>query len=88
MSDTLEVVKSVIGEVSGDLEFLENPISRETSFNRDLELESIDFVMIAEKLQNHFGDDVNFANWLSEMDIDEIIALKVGDLVDFIDQCR
>ncbi len=59
-------------------------ISAETSFNDDLELESIEFVGIAEKIQEHYGEHVSFIDWLSSMKIDQIIALKVGDLADFV----
>lgn len=63
---------------------LDYDIDERTSFNDDLELESIEFVAIAEKLQAHYGKDVNFIDWLSGMKIDEIIALTVGDLVNFV----
>ena len=39
-------------------------------------------------MQNTFGDDVDFVNWLSEKELDEVIDLKVGDVVEFIDACR
>lgn len=87
MADTFDVVKALILEVADDEAMLGDPVTRATSFNKDLELESIDFVTLAEKLQEYFGADVNFADWLSDMDIDEIIALTVGDLVDYIDRC-
>ncbi len=87
MTDTFDVVKAIILEVAGEEALLGDPVTRTTSFNKDLELESIDFVTLAEKLQQYFGADVNFADWLSSMDIDEIIALTVGDLVDYIDRC-
>ncbi len=55
-----------------------------TSFNDDLELESIEFVGIAEKIQEHFGKHIGFLEWLSSMKIEQIIALTVGDLADFV----
>lgn len=85
MPDTLEIIKNAIIEIAGDNVELGKPITRDTSFNQDLELESIEFVMLAEKLQESFGDNVNFADWVAQMDIDKIIALKIGDLVDFVD---
>lgn len=59
-------------------------ISAETSFNDDLELESIEFVGIAEKIQEHYGAHISFIDWLSTLKIEQIIALRVGDLVDFV----
>jgi acyl carrier protein len=60
-------------------------IDRDTSFNDDLEIESIEFVAIAENLQKKFSGRVNVIAWLSEKNIDELIALTVGDLVDFVE---
>lgn len=65
----------------------EKPIGMETSFGQDLELESIEFVALGEQLQLHFGPTVNFVGWLSGKELDQILALKVGDLVEFITQC-
>ncbi len=59
-------------------------IDASTSFNDDLELESIEFVGIAEKIQEHYGKHIGFIEWLSTMKIDQIIALTVGDLADFV----
>lgn len=59
-------------------------IDAETSFNDDLELESIEFVGIAERIQAHFGRHIGFLDWLSSMKIDDIIALRVGDLAEFV----
>jgi acyl carrier protein len=63
------------------------PISDETSFNEDLELESIEFVALAEKLQTEYGGRVDFAGWLANKELGEIIGLRVGQVVDFIVTC-
>jgi acyl carrier protein len=52
-----------------------------TTFNRDLELESIDLVTLAGMLRERYGDRVNFAEFLAGMEFDEIIELTVGRLV-------
>ena len=59
-------------------------IDADTSFNDDLELESVEFVEIAEMLQQHFGSRINFIEWLSAMSLDQIIALTVGDLEKYV----
>jgi acyl carrier protein len=85
---TLTTVAGLIHEVIGEDWDLEEEITLETTFSDDLELESIEFVSLAEKLQANFGDDVDFVGWLSEKELDEVIHLKVGDVVEFIDACR
>ena len=59
-------------------------ISPETRFNDDLELESIEFVKIADAIQHHFGTKLGIIAWLSGKSIHELIGLSVGDLVDYI----
>ena len=85
--DVLKTVATLIREVMGDLGDLGPPITMETSFSADLELESIEFVALAEKIAAHYGERVDFAKWLSGMELDAIIALTVGDLVERIASC-
>lgn len=80
----LETVTLLVREVIGDDGGLGPPITMDTSFNEDLELESIEFVALAEKLQEHYGKSVDFAGWLSSMELSRILALRVGELVDRI----
>jgi acyl carrier protein len=87
-SDVLTTVSELIIEVVGDDLTFDEPIQMSTSFADDLELESIEFVALAEKLQSHYGTHVDFVGWLSDKELDEIIALSVGDLVEFIASCH
>ena len=81
----LAAVTEVLQEVLGE-EWIEDlEITQKTSFNDDLELESIEFVALAELLQERYGTAVDFVGWLSDMELDQIINLKVGALVAFID---
>jgi acyl carrier protein len=59
-------------------------ISADTSFNDDLELESIEFVTIATGLQQHFGAQVDLIGWLSTQAFDDLIALRVGNVAEFV----
>jgi acyl carrier protein len=86
--DILRTVERAIVEVVGDEALLAGPITMATSFNADLELESIEFVALAEKLQTHYGSTVDFVGWISKKELDQIIALTVGELVEFIASCR
>lgn len=85
--DVLATVSTLITEVVGDELELDGPIRLDTRFSDDLELESIEFVALAEKLQEHYGDSVDFVGWLSDKELDEIIGLRVGDLVEHIVAC-
>ncbi|MGW4832834.1 acyl carrier protein [Amycolatopsis japonica] len=59
-------------------------IGRDTKFHDDLELESIDLVTLSGRLRDHYGDKVNFAEFIAERELDQIIALTVGELVDHV----
>ncbi len=87
-AEILATVERLLVEVVGDELLLAGPIAMTTSFNADLELESIEFVALAEKLQEHYGAGVDFVGWISGKELDEIIALTVGQLVEFIASCR
>ncbi len=87
-TEILRVVEQLVTEIVGDELLLDGPIAMTTSFNADLELESIEFVALAEKLQLHYGGGVDFVGWISGKELDQIIALTVGELVEFIASCR
>lgn len=59
-------------------------IERDTRFNDDLELESIEFVKIADAIQAHYGTQLDIVGWLSGKSIQELIGLSVGELSDYI----
>lgn len=75
-------IRTVIGEDwAQDVE-----IDMDTRFDEDLELESIEFVALAETVRERWGDRVDFAGWLAGKEIDAIIQLKVGDVVAFVEE--
>ena len=82
--EVLAEVRTLLVDVIGDDFLLDTEIELDTSFNEDLELESIEFVALSERLLERYGAQVDFVAWMAEMDLDEIIALTVGELVDFI----
>ena len=59
-------------------------ITLDTTFHDDLELESIDLVTLAGKLEERYGSSVNFAEFIAELELEEIIALTVGKLVEYV----
>ncbi|HEX3427155.1 MAG TPA: acyl carrier protein [Acidimicrobiales bacterium] len=78
-----DVADMLTGVVGADVSLL-GPLGMDTSFNDDLCLESIQFVVLAEALHDRYGDQVDFVAWLASMDLDAIIDLNVGQLVEFI----
>lgn len=82
-----DVLKIVIQQIRSTIneDWIEDfEIGPETRFNDDLELESIEFVKIADAIQSHYGNQLGIITWLSGKSIHELIGLSVGDLTGFI----
>ena len=79
-----EILRDVVGEAWAD----EIEIGMHTSFSNDLELESIELVALAEKVQARYGAEVDFVGWLSNLELDRIIGLTVGDVVQRVEQAQ
>lgn len=77
-------IAGMLRTVAGDLGLDDVEIARDTRFHDDLELESIDLVVLSGALREHYGERVNFAEFVAELELDEIIALTVGRLVDHV----
>ncbi|MBN9741452.1 acyl carrier protein [Amycolatopsis sp. A1MSW2902] len=83
-SAVFDVVAELLGELVGDADVLGAEITPDTTFHEDLQLESIDLVTFASILAEHFGEDVNLAEYLAEKDLDDVIGLTVGDIARFV----
>ena len=83
----IDVEARLVGEVIGEEYVADIDIGADTSFSGDLEMESIEFVALAEALQLHFGERVNFVAWLAELELDDLIAMTVGQVATFIEGC-
>jgi acyl carrier protein len=84
LDDILLIVRRFIITVM-DEEESELEIERHTSFQDDLELESIEMIALGDELQNYYGDQLDFASWLAQLDLQDLMSLTVGDLVQWIE---
>lgn len=80
-------ITTMLAEVIGEDYLLDLEITMDTSFSADLELESVEFVALAGLMKDHYRGDVDFVGFLADMDVHQIIALRVGQVVDHIEQC-
>jgi acyl carrier protein len=85
-NEILQQVIAAIRDAIGEDWVQDFEIDADTSLNNDLEIESIEFVSIADRLQKIFGARVDVIGWLSQQNIEALIAMTVGDLVNFVDQ--
>ena len=86
--EILQQVVAAIREAIAEDWVQDFEIDADTSLNDDLEIESIEFVSIADKLQKLFGAQVDVIGWLSQQNIETLIAMTVGDLVHLVEQER
>ncbi|HEY2700505.1 MAG TPA: phosphopantetheine-binding protein [Pseudonocardiaceae bacterium] len=80
----LAELTGMIGIVLEDIGTLDTEVTLDTTFRDDLDLESIDLVALGGLLGERYGDRVNFAEFVADLDLERIIALTVGDLVEYV----
>jgi len=80
----LATVLALIKETVGEDHLLGIDSGMDTNLHSGLEIDSIDLVVLTERLTEEYGQRVDFAAWLSGMTTDEITGLTVGDLVDHV----
>ncbi|MBP2471702.1 acyl carrier protein [Crossiella equi] len=80
LADVAVMIRTLLEHYGMD----DTAIGRWCRFHDDLDLESIDLVKLATALRDRYGASVNLAAFLAGLDIDAMIGLTVGHLVDFI----
>jgi acyl carrier protein len=80
LADLTEMIATVLADIGA----LDTEVTLATTFRDDLDLESIDLVALGGLLGERYGDRVNFAEFVADLELDEIIALTVGDLVEYV----
>jgi acyl carrier protein len=80
MADLTVMLQALLDEYGLD----DVEVTRESTFHGDLELESIDLVGLSGSLQERYGERVNFAMFIADLELSEIIELTVGQLVDYV----
>jgi acyl carrier protein len=86
--DTLADVVAIIRRTINEDWIMDFEIDANTRFNSDLEIESIEFVRIADAIQRHYGTSLDIVGWLSGKTIHALIALSVGELAQYIVESR
>lgn len=82
--EILTDIRTMLTEIIGVEYALSLDIGMDTSFDADLELESIEFVKLSTMLADHYGNRIDFVAFLADKALDKIIALKVGEVVNYI----
>jgi acyl carrier protein len=76
----MQTLAGMITEVLGEEDLVIVPAS---TFRDDIGFESIQFIALAELIQEKYAD-IDFVTWFSAKPLPEIQGLRVGDVADFI----
>lgn len=79
----LSTIRRLVAEITG----ADAPVTRHSSFDADLELESDQLVALGQRLRASYGSDVDVPAWFGELDIDDLVTLTAGDVTDFVVWC-
>ena len=87
-AEVLKVVREQLLMIM-ELEPDEIEIEMESRFQDELELESIEMIALGDAVKTYYSAidvdgarlDVDFAAWLSQLSIEQLMELSVGDLV-------
>ena len=93
IQEIFEVVRRHLTEVM-ELEEGELEIELDSLFQDDLELESIEMIALGDALRAHYASSapsseasvhhVDFARWLTQLSIEQLMELSVRDLVEWL----
>ncbi|MBV9446262.1 MAG: acyl carrier protein [Streptosporangiaceae bacterium] len=76
-----------LAAATGDDSLLSAGITATTRLEGDLYLDSLDVAALGAVLRDRFGTTVDLAGYVAGLDIDQIIALTVGDIAAYVDRC-
>jgi acyl carrier protein len=79
--DVLSELVRILAEVVGEDFLRDLEVTRDTTLNEDLALESIEFVALSERLRQRYGERVDVAALIAGMDLEQFAVMTVGDLV-------
>jgi acyl carrier protein len=70
--------------VTGEDESWARAVSPASRLEGDLRLESVELTALGVLLRQTYGDRVDLPEFIAGLDIDQILALTVGDLADYV----
>ncbi|GHF22909.1 MULTISPECIES: acyl carrier protein [Streptomyces] len=80
LTELTEALHHVLPEIG----FEDTPVTMDTRFVEDLDLESIDLVTLTGELGRRYGGHVDFPGFFASLELPEIIGLTVGQVVRYI----
>jgi len=82
--DLLAELTGLLLRVTGEDERWAAAVTAESRLELDLKLESVEVAALAVALREAYGDAVDLDRLLAGLEIDELLALTVGDLAGYV----
>lgn len=83
-AEVLTALTEAMSAVLDPVELAATPLTMDTRFVEDLDLESIDLVTLTGLLGSRYGDRVDFPRFFASLELPEIIGLSVGQVVRYV----
>ena len=80
LAEFVEMLLEVTGEDGG----WAATITAANRLEGDLQLESVELIALGELLRSRYGEGVDLRAFVAGLDIDQIIGLTVGDVLDYL----
>lgn len=82
----LDEIVAMLRDVTGEDEQWSRRVDETSRLEDDLRMESVELAELDTLMRNRYGDRVDLRRFLSELDLDALIALRVGDLMALVAQ--
>jgi acyl carrier protein len=80
----LAEIIAMLNDVTGTDASWADQVTAASRLEGDLHLDSIEFTALAARLQAAYGGKVDLLGFVAGLDIDQIIALTVGDVTEYV----
>ena len=77
----VESITQILKDRGGEIPQIEN----NSHLADELQLESLDFILLIEQLDQHYEHRIDFMDWMTELaEADQLFEIRVTDVVEFI----
>jgi len=77
-------IAALLREVTGEDDGWQAGIRPDSRLDGDLRLDSVEVAALGVALRHRYGDRVDFVGFVATLDIDQLIALTVADVADYV----
>ena len=77
-------IAGLLGEITGEETEWSAALGPQTRLDGDLFVDSVELAALSEALRRRYGGRVDLAGHVADLDLDEIIALSLGDVADLV----